>query len=548
MLEKDLLKKALLNVNYITEDKLKEAEKFAEEGELNLKEAIIYKNLLNRELIGKGIAEYYKVPYADLADYPPAKKQVFEIPANTAQKYRVILFKHSQKSVTIATDDPAQKKLKSVIKKHFSGKKIEIAYSLPEDIDSILLFYRAPFKERLEKIFKKEGRAAPKVLDEIIKEALAHRASDIHLEPKKNTVSIRLRIDGILQDKDNIPQEYYENILNLIKIKGHLRTDEHYAPQDGSIRHETGDKVIDLRVSIVPTLGGEKIVIRILSQYIRSFALKDIGASKEHQKKIERASASPFGMILVTGPTGSGKTTTLYSLIKNINTSEVNISTIEDPVEYNIPGVNHIQVNPKTDLTFAKGLRSIIRQDPDIILVGEIRDEETVEISINAALTGHLLFSTFHSNNAASAIPRLLEMSAEPFLLASTMELIVAQRLVRQVCEKCRHSYTVPFADIKKDIPNAKEYFKSGKNVTLFKGKGCENCNHTGYKGRTAIFEMIEVNKEMEELIVKNPSAGEIWEVAKKQGSKSMFEDGIKKVSRGITTLEEVKRVSRELH
>jgi type II secretory ATPase GspE/PulE/Tfp pilus assembly ATPase PilB-like protein len=300
-----------------------------------------------------------------------------------------------------------------------------------------------------------------------------------------------------------------------------------------------------MRVSIVPTINGEKIVIRLLSQYVSGFALDDIGLSAHDQKLINEAGKKPFGMILVTGPTGSGKSTTLYSLLKSINKPEINITTIEDPVEYRIAGVNQIQVNLQTDLTFARGLRSIVRQDPDIILVGEIRDKETAEISVNAALTGHLLLSTFHANDAASTIPRLLDMGLEPFLLASTLELIIAQRLVRKICSHCRYSETVQVSDLKNKLMYPDKYFDKDK-VSLYKGKGCPACGGTGYSGRIAIFEFIKVSAEVEDLVAKHPSATQIWEVAKQNGSRSLFEDGMDKVKNGVTTLEELKRVAEE--
>jgi type II secretory ATPase GspE/PulE/Tfp pilus assembly ATPase PilB-like protein len=490
------------------------------------------------------MAEYYKLPYADLNTNIPTKDQILKIPRKTAEKHRLIFFKDADKTVTVATDSPKGKSSKSAVKKIFPKKNIKLAYSLPEDIDSLLLYYRDELKDRFKKILAQKDRAAPEILEEIFKDAVIFRASDIHFEPRENDVVIRFRIDGAMQEIGKLPRESYENILNLIKIRSRLRTDEHFAAQDGSMRHKKDDNIIDLRVSIVPAIDGEKVVIRLLAQYVRSFTLEDIGFCKDHQEKMLEASRSPFGMILVTGPTGSGKTTTLYSVLKTLNRPEVNIATIEDPVEYKITGVNHIQVNPKTDLTFAKGLRSIVRQDPDIILVGEIRDQETVEISVNAALTGHLLLSTFHSNDAATAIPRLLDMGAEHFLLASTLELVVAQRLVRNICEKCRYSYTESLSKLKEDIPDIKKHFKNKSKITLYKGKGCNNCNHTGYQGRTSIFEMIEITKEMKELILENPSSAQIWELARKQGARSMFEDGIKKVKEGKTTLEEVRRVA----
>jgi len=268
--------------------------------------------------------------------------------------------------------------------------------------------------------------------------------------------------------------------------------------------------------------------------------LSDLGLLPADKETITQAAHKPFGMILVVGPTGSGKTTTLYSLLKTLNSPEVNVTTIEDPVEYKLAGTNQIQVNTKTGLTFAKGLRSIVRQDPDVILVGEIRDEETAEISVNAALTGHLLLSSFHANDASTAIPRLLDMAVEPFLLASTLELIIAQRLVRKICESCRVSIPTPTNKLPE---NVKSFF-SGDAVTLYKGKGCTACNHTGYKGRTAIFEFIQISPELKNIVLQNPSSQQVWEVARKMGSESLFGDGLRKVKSGVTTLDELMRVA----
>jgi type II secretory ATPase GspE/PulE/Tfp pilus assembly ATPase PilB-like protein len=289
---------------------------------------------------------------------------------------------------------------------------------------------------------------------------------------------------------------------------------------------------------------GEKIVLRILNAYIQGYALSDLGLLEKEQKAIEDAAAKPFGMILVTGPTGSGKSTTLYALLKYLNNPEDNIMTIEDPVEYKIAGVNQIQVNTQTDLTFAKGLRSIVRQDPDVILVGEIRDDETANIAVNAALTGHLLMSTFHANDAATAIPRLLDMNIEPFLLASTLELVVAQRLVRKICDHCRVSTTVSQKDFQKRINGSTAKFFPSQKFTLYESKGCEACNHTGYKGRTGIFEFIRITPAMEELILEHPSSRDIWKLAKSEGAWSLFEDGVEKVKNGLTSLDELLRVA----
>ena len=304
-----------------------------------------------------------------------------------------------------------------------------------------------------------------------------------------------------------------------------------------------GTVKIDLRTSIIPTIEGEKVVMRVLSSYVKGLGLEDIGFSKENQRMMIEAANKPFGMIIVTGPTGSGKSTTLYSLLKILNEEDVNITTIEDPVEYKMKGLNQIQVNSFANLTFAKGLRSIVRQDPDIILVGEIRDEETAEIAVNAALTGHLLFSTFHTNDAATTVPRLLNMKIQPYLLASTLELIIAQRLVRKICSKCKYSVDMASADICHEHPGFEQFFPE-QRLTLFAGKGCHSCGGSGYKGQCAIFEFIQNTPALQDLITTSPSTQEIWDLARKEGTKTLFEDGIDKVKNGVTTLDELLRVA----
>lgn len=325
-----------------------------------------------------------------------------------------------------------------------------------------------------------------------------------------------------------------------------MRIDEHFSSQDGSIQSKgLGGYVTDLRVALMPTVEGEKIAIRVLSSYAQNFTLGDIGLTEENRKIFEKYAHKPFGMILNTGPTGSGKTTTLYALVKTLNGRDINITTIEDPVEYKIPGVNQIQVSEAKNITFSRGLRSIIRQDPDIILVGEIRDEETAQISINSALTGHLLLSTFHANDAATAIPRLIDLGIEPFLMSSTLQVLLAQRLVRKICEHCRYSMPAKEAINHLGInvdERTTRYF--GPTDHVYAGKGCAVCTGTGYNGRTAIFEIIEVTPAMQELILKSPSTQEVAALARKEGSKTMFEDGIIKVRTGVTTLSEVLRVA----
>ncbi|MBI4812254.1 type II/IV secretion system protein [Candidatus Falkowbacteria bacterium] len=497
--------------------------------------------MLTKDLLGQATAEFYKVPYSDLNSNQPSKEQVLKIREEVAKKFRVVLFSEEKKGITVTTNDPSQKNLKTELAKLFPKIKISITYSLPEDIDANFVHYKKSLETRFSKIIKKEKRVAPEILEEIFADALVYRASDIHFEPQAKDVVVRFRVDGVLYEAGRLNREYYENILNRVKVQSGMRIDEHFAAQDGSLRYIKESLAVDMRASVAPTIEGEKIVLRVLSAYVQGFVLGELGLSSAHQILLEEASKKPFGMIIVTGPTGSGKTTTLYALLRILNQPEVNITTIEDPVEYKVLGVNQIQVNPLTNLTFAKGLRSIVRQDPDIILVGEIRDKETAEIAVNAALTGHLLLTTFHANDAATAIPRLLDMGTEPFLLASTLEVVIAQRLVRKICDHCRHSISLQTKNIKS--PLVKRFFEKG-SVTLYKGKGCEACSHTGYKGRTAIFEFIQIFPEMQKLILQNPSTQQIWELARKQNARSMFEDGIEKVKSGITTLEELLRVA----
>ena len=535
------IKEILLSEKYITKEDLKQAEKNHKLNRVSVIEYLLNTGIISKAILGQAIAEQYKVAFADLNYYQPTREQVLRIPKEIAKKLHLLLFKETEDQVILATDYPSQildEKTKTI----FKDKKIILAYAFGEEIETAFIHYKAPLKTRFSEIIASEKRIAPEIIQAIIEDALIFRASDIHFEPQSKEAVIRFRIDGVLREAGRLPKLIYENILNRIKVSSNMQIDEHYAAQDGTMRLIHKSEIIDMRISVVPTLDGETVAIRLLSQYVRSFTLEDIGLSPTDQELVKKIAKKPFGMILATGPTGSGKTTSLYALLKILNATEVNITTIEEPVEYRIVGTSQIQINPRTNLTFAKGLRSIIRQDPDIILVGEIRDRETAEIAVNAALTGHLLLSSFHANDASTAIPRLLDMGIEPFLLASTLELVVAQRLVRQICPSCRHSKNVKLASLKKILPNAEKYFQ--ENQALYEGKGCASCNQTGFKGRTAIFELIPNSGELNSLILKNPSSNQIQALARTQGHKSMFEDGIQKVKFGLTTLEELLRVA----
>lgn len=539
------IKEILIAGSYISDEDIKRADELVKNGNTTFLDALLRDGIVNNDIVGQAIAESYKVPYSDLNSAAITPDQIRKIPEEVAKKLRVVLFVDDEKEVVVTTDNPVTEGLEKELKKVFPDQKIKITYSLPEDIESMFIHYEKPLDTRFSKIIEESDRVAPEILEEIFDDAITYKASDIHFEPQAVTVVIRFRVDGVLHEAGRLPKEYYENVLNRIKVKSALRIDEHYAAQDGSLHYEHKGIAVDMRTSIIPIVEGEKVVLRVLGSYVQGLTFNDLGLTEKNQALLREAADKPFGMILVVGPTGSGKTTTLYSLLKMLNTPDTNITTIEDPVEYKVQGLNQIQVNMITGLTFARGLRAIVRQDPDIILVGEIRDLETAEISVNAALTGHMLLSTFHANDAATAVPRLLDMGIEPFLLSSTMNLIIAQRLVRKICDHCKHSVVKSAVDF--DTPQLKgvaKYFNNGKNITLYEGKKCEACGFTGYKGRTSIYEVIKITPNLQELLVKRPSAQEIWTLARKEGSRSVFEDGVDKVKSGLTTVEELVRIA----
>lgn len=385
-----------------------------------------------------------------------------------------------------------------------------------------------------------------RLVDTLIEDAYKRKASDIHIDPELDDLRIRLRVDGILRDAFAFPKDLAPEIISRLKVMSGLRTDEHQTAQDGRFRVQVKDGAyVDIRLSIVPTYYGENAVMRLLSQQSVEFTLDTLGFSKKNQTKVQKAIVKPYGMILATGPTGSGKTTTLYTIVKMLNTAAVSIVTIEDPIEYSIEGVEQIQVNPRTGLTFATGLRSILRQDPNIIMVGEIRDEDTAGIAVNAALTGHLLLSTLHTNDAATTLPRLIDMKIEPFLIASTVNIAIGQRLVRTICPDCRTVKRLTdeeFKSLSEVLPasildNQKKFYI---------GKGCVACDHSGYKGRVGIHEVLEMTNEVREAVMKKSDADEIRKIAIKGGMETMFEEGFQKAVQGATTIEEILRVIHE--
>ncbi len=383
-----------------------------------------------------------------------------------------------------------------------------------------------------------------KLVNLVLAQAIKDRSSDIHIEPYANSLKIRYRIDGMLYNLLNLPRRIQSPLVSRIKIMGKLNIAEKRLPQDGRIAVKIGDKSVDIRVSVIPTAFGERVVLRLLDKSQELLTLADLGLDEAKIAQFNRLIKSPYGIVLVTGPTGSGKTTSLYAALSKINSPSINIITIEDPIEYQIEGIGQIQVNPKIDLTFATGLRSIVRQDPDVILVGEVRDRETAEIAIQSSLTGHLVFSTLHTNDAASAITRLIDMGIEPFLVASSVIAIVAQRLVRVLCPRCKEPYE----------PDTESLIDAGipRNAVIgqpiYRRKGCNSCMNTGYRGRTGIFEIMIMDEGVKKLILRTSDSNQINDEAVRGGMSTLVQDGARRVLEGITTIEEVLRVTRILH
>ncbi len=412
-----------------------------------------------------------------------------------------------------------------------------------------------PIKKRTDRVKEELGRGVNisiiDLIDQLIEKAHLSRASDIHIDPLEKLMRIRFRIDGVLQDIYSFPKEISNEVISRIKILSRLRTDEHQATQDGRFRYVLSGKnnpqakFIDFRVSIIPTYHGENAVLRLLMDKNEEQTLTDLGFSESNRKKIENAIRKTNGMILSTGPTGSGKTTTIYTLIKMLNFPGVSIITIEDPIEYAISDVKQIQANPRLGLSFANGLRSILRQDPNIIMVGEIRDAETAHIAVNTALTGHILLSTLHTNDAATTLPRLLDMGIPEYLVASTVSIAIGQRLVRKICAGCKEEVVITEV-LKEALSGIPSSFLLTQNGVVHKGKGCDECNGSGYRGRISISEVLVSDNEIQEAILRRASTSEVKRIAVKNGMTTMLEDGFQKVKDGLTTIEEVLRVIHE--
>jgi len=554
------LKKIIIEPGFISEEDFKFAQKKAKEENKDIKEVLVEEGLISDENLGRIIAEELNFSFIDIRKEGISEEVLKIIPELVAKMQEVIVFDKNKEGLRVAMANPNNYQMIKWLEKK-TGEKIEVYYATPSSIRETLRFYRKGIKEefseivetQIEKIKETEAKVEDlpiiKIVDTIIEYAYENRASDIHIEPLEKETRVRFRIDGILHSVLTLPKNIHGLIVARIKVLSKLRTDEHFAAQDGKFVAKFGKERFDIRVSIMPITEGENVVMRLLSERVRRFNLEDLGLSNKDLEKMKLAIGKPYGMILTTGPTGCGKTTTLYGILKILNKIEVNISTIEDPVEYDIEGVNQIQVNPKTNITFAQGLRSIVRQDPDIIMVGEIRDPETANIAINAAMTGHLVLSTMHANTAATNLPRLTDMGIEPFLVSSSINIIIAQRLIRKICIKCRESYEISkneMRDFNLSEDLIGKIFKKENKIRVFHGKGCKACVNTGFSGRVGIFEVLEMKDNIQKLVMEKANAGEIQTQAIKNGMTTMLEDGINKALVGVTTLEEVIRATKE--
>jgi len=553
------LSKILAEAELISEDNLKKAKDVATRSEIPLYKALLNLELISDENLGRIIADAVGVDFISLSRVSIPMDILQIVPEVVAIKQRIVVFNKDKDGLHLAMEDPKNVQIREFVEKKI-GIPVTPYFATEKDISRALELYTKDVTAAFDEIIAenvKQAKAAKagkaelpiiKIVDTIISYAYKNKASDIHIEPEEIYSLVRFRIDGILHDIVKLPPEVHPKIVTRIKVLSKLRTDEHQAPQDGKIQYKVGDDSLDIRVSTVPVTEGEKIVMRLLSERSRQASLGDLGFSGTDLAKIEKAYKKPYGMILATGPTGSGKTTTMYAVLKILNEREVNIMTIEDPVEYGLQGVNQIQVNPKTNLTFATGLRSIVRQDPNIILVGEIRDEETAGIAVNSAMTGHLVLSTLHTNDAATAIPRLLDMGIEPFLVASSTNVIVAQRLVRKVHSVCKVSEEKDISELTAHLgePLVKKVFGNVKTVRLYRGKGCKLDHGTGYEGRVGIYEVLEIDDEVRQAIVERKSAADIAKIAIKNSMTTMIENGLEKAKQGITTIDEILRVTKE--
>jgi type IV pilus assembly protein PilB len=557
-----------------------------------LQDLVIQHGIMNEVQLTQALADYVQIPFVEVDPRDIPRDVLSKIPERIARQYNAVLFKIDDAGVMhLAMDDPDDVQAVSFIQKQI-GENVKLYIATRSNILSCLENYRGDVNQELNQVIdvQREDNGENQAVSEadvaenspiaqtvnlLLEYAIRSSASDVHIEPREEYVQVRYRIDGVLKEVNRLPRNVMNALISRIKILSNLKIDERRVPQDGRFKIKVAGKQYALRVSTLPVVDGEKVVMRILDESNQAVTLQDLGYWGHSLEVISQALTEPNGMVLITGPTGSGKSTSLFSILTMLNTPTVNISTVEDPVEYKIPGVNQTQTNAKAGMTFASGLRALLRQDPNIIMVGEIRDSETANLGVQAALTGHLVFSTLHTNNAATSLPRLLDMNIEPFLIASTVKAVVGQRLVRRLCMNCRQHFTPTpgemsaitrlfnlrgnqtFDTIHQLEAQAIQQHIGGETplsttsstiAALWKAlpEGCEECNHTGYKGRVGIYEVLGNTIAIQKLITANATSNQIQDQAISEGMVTMQTDGLIKALRGDTTIEEVLRVTRE--
>ncbi len=576
--ESQQLKAFLLDAELVTKNELDKAVKKAKKTGQKIGDVLVSQGQIKSEDLIKLEAYILGIPFVNLEKETIDPEVLKIIPEPIAKNHNIIAFRKKGNNLEVAMLDPedlrtiefirkttplrilprltSPESIKNVLKQYQESLEAEFGDIIKKEVGGIKSIKEGK-KKRLKEELKKVAQELPviRIVDTLLKHAILQRTSDIHIEPSEKDVIVRYRIDGILRDAMTLPKAAASGIVARIKVLSNLKLDEHRLPQDGRFKVETETYKYSIRVSILPVFDGEKIVMRLLAETSKAQTLEGLGLRGDALEKVEDGLRKPIGMILITGPTGSGKTTTLYSMMEILNTPGINISTVEDPIEYRMPRINQTQVNPKIGLTFASGLRALVRQDPDIIMVGEIRDEETASLAINAALTGHLVLSTLHTTEAAGAIPRLIDMKVEPFLLSSTLNIILAQRLIRRLYED-KETYKLKDSDLKNlnkycDTKMILQILKEEKlakpkdtlkSINFYRPKTSKKCPE-GYKGRLGIFEVLPVNETIKEMIVKKETSDKITMQAKKEGMRTMVEDGFIKAAQGLTSIEEVLRV-----
>ena len=560
--EKKKLGDILIERGIISKIQLDEALKLQKTTGHRLGEILLKKGSITEDDLLSSLAQYFDIPFEKKLEYSDHAGVLKNIPPHFMNKNKFVPFSIKKKIVYVGVADPLNLHPFDDLKMILPDYRFEAVLTPEDEIQRIIHSHFAPQEtdarevineisddfESLDESFSETedilevANDAPiiRLVNRLITQAVHERASDIHIEPFEQELSVRFRIDGIMYRKATPPKKLQNAVISRVKIMANLNIAENRLPQDGRIQLKIGGKDIDIRVSLFPTHYGERVVLRLLNKTDMKFDLDAIGFEKSHLELFKKILDRPHGIVIVTGPTGSGKTTTLYSSLLRLNTEDVNILTVEDPIEYQLNGVGQMQVKPKIELTFAAGLRSILRQDPDIVMVGEVRDIETAEIAVQAALTGHRVFTTLHTNDAASAVTRLIDMGVEPFLIASSVNAFLAQRLVRTVCPKCKTPYT-PTPSEMREVGITKQMLSKGK---LYHGKGCSHCFNTGYLGRTGIYELLPVSNEIRKLIITKCDAQTIKDRAVKEGMSTLLEDGVRKALKGLTTIEEVLRVS----